>query len=117
MARGYEGQLNTGAESRMIRDEERSPVRSAELIASQREAGVEAVSNSRLTAALIGEELFRMIGHQRDPDKQLSLAKDILKSTPYIIKLLPPHITEETHRAARIVAIALALHEEVQKMN
>jgi hypothetical protein len=111
MAHGIEGPLRT-ADSRMIRQEERHISDPESLIESEAEKAQRIVTNSKLMAVLQGEEYFRLIQKETDSARRLKLALGILKSIPFIIKLLPPEITEDNHQAALIVGIANAIQED-----
>ena len=116
MAHGMEGPFKS-ADVRMIRNQENLGSDAEALISAESLLAETIADNTRLVAALRGEEYFTTIQNEQNPDKQIGLALAILRNTPYIVKYLPPHITEEGHRAALVVGIAKALKESTQRMN
>ncbi len=116
MAHGMEGPFKS-ADAKLIRQEESQKPRAEVLISAESALAETIVNNTNLVSVLNGEELFASIQQQPDANKQLSWATMILRNTPFIIKYLPPHVTEEDHRSALIVGIAKSLKESAQRMN
>jgi hypothetical protein len=117
MSKGIEGQggWNRGAETKMIHTE--TAGRSPELlIARLKQAAYEAVEHSRLVAVLHGEESTSFIAQNKNPERQLEMARMLLNQTPFIKKYMPPQF-DELEQAAYIVNVAKGMEEVKQQLN
>lgn len=117
MAHGLEGGrlIHRGAETDLIHKESKGRT-SESLIDTQRRLASEMVQHSRIVSVLKGEESVPFIAHNKDSEKQLSMAKTMLHNTPFLTKFMPPQLDAE-EQAALIVSLSVIIQEGNEQMN